>query len=397
MTFSRSEKLLLFVLATIQFNHIIDFMIVMPLGPTLMRNFQISPAQFGILVSSYTFAAAASGLMSSFFLDRFDRKKTLLFFFLGFSIGTIACALSEDYSGFLLARTVTGLFGGVLNSIVLSIVGDVFPHEKRGTATGVVMGAFSVASVVGVPFSLILATQFNWHAPFVFLGSLSLVLTALVQKAVPSMVQHLKTPAENPFLVLKDYVTQRNYLIPLVFMFVLVMGQFSVIPFLSPSVVANAGLKESQLPLIYLFGGACSFFASPGVGYLADRYGKHLLFKIFASFSLIPLLFITHMGPSSVSWILFISCLFFIAMSGRVVPSMAMITGAVPAKRRGSFMSLVSSTQNLAAAVASFAAGQIVVTDSSGRLLHYQNAGYLACLFTILGIWLSTKLQSRVS
>lgn len=397
MTFSHSEKLLLFVLATIQFNHIIDFMIVMPLGPSLMRTFQISPAQFGILVSSYTFAAAASGVLSSLFLDRFDRKKALLFFFLGFSIGTIACALSEGYSGFLVARTITGLFGGVLNSIVLSIVGDVFPQEKRGTATGVVMGAFSVASVVGVPFSLTLANQFDWHAPFVFLGSLSLLLTALVQKAVPSMGQHLKTPAENPFRVMKEYLSQSNYLIPLLFMFVLVLGQFSVIPYLSPSFVANAGLKESQLPLIYLFGGACSFFASPGVGYLADRFGKHLLFKIFASFSLLPLLLITQMGPSSVPWILFNSCLFFIAMSGRVVPSMAMITGSVPAKRRGSFMSLVSSTQNFAAATAAFLAGLIVTANENGQLLGYDKVGYFAAFFTLVSLWLAKKVHSRIS
>jgi len=149
--FTRKEKYLLFSLALIQFSHIVDFMILMPLGPQLMRVFSISPAQFGFLVSSYTFAAGVSGLIAARFIDRFDRKTTLLFFYIGFCLSTVACAFSPSYEFFLLARTLAGAFGGVLGSLVLAIVGDAIAPERRGTATGTVMMAFSLAEGV-LPF-----------------------------------------------------------------------------------------------------------------------------------------------------------------------------------------------------------------------------------------------------
>ena len=168
--FSRSEKILLAILSCIQFSHIVDFMIVMPLGPKLMRMFSISPHEFGLLVSCYTLSAGISGFLASFWMDRFDRKQILMFFYLGFGIGTVACGMVNTYNSLLITRSITGAFGGVLGSLILSIIGDTISMDRRGTAIGITTAAFSVASVFGVPFSLYLADQLGWQGPFMFLG-----------------------------------------------------------------------------------------------------------------------------------------------------------------------------------------------------------------------------------
>ena len=180
--FSRQEKFLLFIIAAIQFAHIVDFMIMMPLGPQFIRIFSISAQEFSFLVASYTLFAGISGFVSSFFMDRFERKRLLIFFFTGFAISTLFCAFSPNFYVLLIARSLAGTFGGVLNSITLSIVSDNFSYEKRGTAMGWTSTSFSLASILGVPFSIYLAMKFNWHAPFVFLGCISFGLYLFIFK-----------------------------------------------------------------------------------------------------------------------------------------------------------------------------------------------------------------------
>jgi DHA1 family inner membrane transport protein len=393
--FTRAEKFLLFALAFIQFSHIVDFMILMPLGPSLMRTFEITPTQFGLLVSAYTFSGGTTGLISALFLDRFDRKKSLLFFYLGFSLGTLACAFAPTYELLMLGRIFTGAFGGVLGSQILSIIGDSIETHKRGTATGLVMSAFSFASVVGVPFALYLANHFDWHAPFLFLGGLSLLLMGLIYKAVPAMSSHLKHERENPVTVLKEYLSQKTYLIPLIFMILLIFGQFSVIPFLSPSFVANTGLLESQLPLIYLVGGICSIVSGPLIGRISDRVGKARVFVTAALFSILPLLILTHLGPTPAPVLLFVVGLFFIAMGGRMIPAMALITGTVPPHRRGSYMSVVSSTQQFSSAAASFVAGLMITKSQAGQILGYGHVGIMAAVFTLFAIMMIRQIRSQ--
>jgi predicted MFS family arabinose efflux permease len=169
----KKEKILLFILASIQFTSIMDFMIMMPLGPQLMRIFQINPQEFGFLVSAYTFAAGFSSFIGVFWIDNFDRKKALMNMYLGFLLGTLACALSPTYTILVLSRILTGLFGGLLMALVFSIIGDVIEEKRRGTAMGYVSTSFSLASVLGVPFGLFIASFWNWHAPFFFLRSRS--------------------------------------------------------------------------------------------------------------------------------------------------------------------------------------------------------------------------------
>lgn len=395
--FTREQKFLIANLALIQFNHIVDFMILMPLGHQLMHLFDITPGQFGFLVSSYTFCASFSSLAAALFVDRFDRKSILMLFFSGFTVGTIACAFAPNYHFLLIARSLAGLFGGVLTSLVMSIISDAVPYSKRGTAMGLVMTAFSFASVVGVPFSLYLANKFTWQAPFLFLGGLCAINLMMIWLRIPPMRGHLEhqIPA-HPLRPIFDHLTQAQSLAPLTFAFVLVMGQFTVISFLSPALVANAGLTEAQLPLIYLVGGMVSMATGPMIGYMSDRIGKHRIFWIANALCIIPIFLITQMiTPQPVPWILVVVASFFMTVGGRMNPAMALVSGSVESRRRGSFMSLVSSAQQMASAIASYTAGSIIVRSESGLLMNFQYVGYIAIAFTAFAFGLSFAVKAR--
>lgn len=398
LRFSRQEKFLLFCLAFIQFSHIVDFMILAPMGPTLMRIFAITPHQFGLLISTYTLAAAVSGLMAAFFVDKYDRKKSLLFFYFGFCISTIACALAENYTALLFTRTLTGAFGGVLGSLVMSMVGDAIRPELRGSATGIITTAFSMASVFGVPFALFLSQKFDWHAPFLFLGVLSLMLTAGISLAIPSMRQHLeKAKKEHAWSVIQGILTNSHQVLAIVFLMMLILGQFSIIPFFSPSLVANGGLHENQLPWVYSAGGVMSIISAPLIGRMADRIGKKKVFMVGASFSLLPFFLVTQLRESSLAYILFITVMFFLSMGGRMIPAQAMVTGVVPAHHRGTFMSLASSAVNFSSAIGSYLAGIIIVKSTDGKLLNYDFVGYTALILTIVSLIMVGKLKTDVS
>jgi predicted MFS family arabinose efflux permease len=384
----KKEKFLLFTLATIQFTAILDFMIVMPLGPQLMRLFEINPSQFGVIVSSYTFAAGFTGLVGAFFIDRFDRKTALLFNYIGFSIGTIFCALAPSYEWLVVARIVTGLFGGVMGALVMSIVGDVIPEHRRGAAMGIVMASFSVASVFGIPFGLYLADLAGWHMPFFFLGFMGLIVSCIIYKIVPSVNSHLTKEKPSPVQVLKNVFGSTMQVRSLMFMFVLVLGQFSVIPYISPYLVANVGFPENYLKYMYLLGGAATIFTSPLVGRLADKYGKPKMFIIMALLSIIPLVTTTNMPHAPVWFVLTCSTLFFVFISGRMVPSMALITSAVTPAHRGSFMSVNSSALQLGSGVASFLSGLVIKQAAAGEITNYNIVGYGAIAFTIVAIFI---------
>ncbi len=391
----RSERLLLFTLAAINFTHIVDFMIMMPLGPQLMRLFDISPQQFSALVSTYTFSAGIASFAGAFLLDRFDRKRALFAAYAGFVIGTFACAMAPGYHLLLSARIITGCFGGILSALILSIVGDVIPHERRATAMGIVMAAFSVASIFGVPFGLYIANQFSWHAPFFFLGFLSLVLFVPIMISVPSLRAHMSSdqPHPSPVRVIATIARNGNQMSALWFTIMLVLGHFAIIPFISPYMVSNVGFAESDLTYIYLLGGAVTIFTSPLIGRLADRIGKPKVYAIFAMLTLIPVFLITNLPHTALPIALVVTTIFFVTSSGRFVPAMAMVTSAVAPQNRGKFLSINSAAQQLTAGVAAAFAGMIVTKDASGALLHYHYVGYIAIAISILAILVSRRLQ----
>ena len=366
----------------------------MPLGPQLMRGFSITTQQFGLLVSSYTFSAAMFGLLSSFFLDRFDRKKALLTIYLGFIVGTLACAVAPQYELLLLARIVAGAFGGVLGALGLSIVGDQIPENRRGAATGILMSSFSMASILGVPLGLGLAALSTWHLPFLVLGFSSLVIALAAAFLLPGMRGHLNHhQALSPINNFVSILQTANLRWALAMIFCLMFAGFSVIPFLSPSLVFNAGMKEAQLPLLYFFGGAFTLFSSRWIGGLADRYGKPRIFRIFGLISIVPILIITNLHVTPLPIILVCTTFFMVVVTGRVIPAMALITSSVHPWQRGSFMSLNSSVQMAGSALAALFAGMILQVSPQGKILNYPWVGLLAIFATLVCLWLVGRIK----
>lgn len=391
----KNEKVLLLVLALVQFTNIVDFIIMMPLNPILSALFKISPQQFGLLVSSYTFSAGISGFLSAFFADKFDRKQMLFTVYAGFTLGTMACALASTYELLLVARCLTGVFGGILGATVYAIVGDAIPLERRGAAMGIIMSSFSAATVFGVPLGLFLATKFTWNTPFLFLVALGVVTTAMIFFFIPSFSSHIqkKENQQNPLQVLSNITQNSNLLIALSFTFVLVFSQFLIIPFLSGYMVSNVGLTQEQLPLIYLSGGLATIFTSPLIGKMTDKYGKFNILAIAAVLVIIPVLIVTNLGKTPLFWALFIIVFFFIFSSGRMIPATTIQSAAAPFAIRGSFMSINSSMQNLGSAAAAYVAGAIIFKDDAGVIFNYQYVGYLAILCNLFAIFLAKNIK----
>lgn len=387
-----SERGILFTLAAVQFTHVMDFMIMMPLGASLMRVFGISPTQFGYLVASYGLSAAVTGFAGGFFLDRIDRKRALLWLYAGFTLATLACALAPTFHLLLAARVAAGAFGGVAGSIVLAIVSDVIPTERRGRGMAVVASAFPLASVIGIPAGLTLADFFEWHAPFVFLVVLSVPIWCVARRVLPSLPpSHSET---HPLRQMWEILTHRIHLRSFMLAAMLVFAGASIVPFMSPSLVANTGLTESQLKFVYLFGGIATFFTTNFFGRLADRVDKLHVLAVVSVFAIATTLVITRLGPAPVAFTLVITTIFFVTMSGRFGPAMAMVSNAVEPRYRGGFMSVNSAVQQAAGGFANLVAASLISTDTTGRLVGYPRAGWIAAAGFALTVVLAWRLRA---
>lgn len=388
-----SERSLLLLLAGVQFTHIMDFMILMPLGPELMRELGLGPGEFSALVSAYTVAAGVVGLLAAPFIDRHDRRTLLLWTYLGFIAGTLACAVAHRAGTLLAARILCGAFGGVSGAMVLATVGDVVPPERRGAGIGIVMTAFSVASALGVPFGLFLAQSLRWEAPFALIALLAAVTWVLLWRYLPAVRGHLEGGGPAGFGPFLGLLRDPNALRGLLFMASLVFGHFMIIPLMSPFFVGNVGLPERSLFLVYLVGGAASVATSSRVGRLADRHGRARTFGWLVAIAGLVTLAIANsprLGPAAATaWVLLLAALFFIFASGRFVPGQAILSLAVPPARRGAYMSLVSCVRDLAAGLTSSVGGWVVTRADSGALVGYPWLGWLGLAGGLLSIWLA--------
>jgi predicted MFS family arabinose efflux permease len=386
------ERFFLFSLAGIQFTHILDFMIMMPLGPEFIRELNINTHEFGLLLSSYTFAAAIAGVFATYFVDRFERRVLLLSLYACFIIATLVCGLAPDYYSLFIARAFAGAFGGILGSLVQTIVADSIPFERRGKALGTVMSAFSVSTVAGVPLSLLLAHNIpalGWRAPFIFIALVSSLILYLGYRNIPKIAGHLGHTHEGSRLnQIWIIFTAHQHLRAFVFMGLIMLTGFSVIPYIALYLTSNVGIDNSYISLIYLSGGLATLMSSKLIGHMADRYGKVKIFRLLAVASLIPLLVTTNLIPVPLWLVLINSAAFFILISGRMIPAMAIVSQVVDAKSRGTFMSLVGSIQMLASGLASVIAGMIVTIGSDGKMEHYNLVGYGAAACSLLTFWL---------
>lgn len=389
---ARRELWLLLSLAGIQFTHILDFMIMMPLGPQFRALFGISDSQFGLLVAAYTLAAGTSGLLASTYIDRFGRKRLLLSLYVLFGLATLACGLAPSYALLMAARIAAGLFGGVLSALCQTIVADVIPFERRGRAMGIVMTSFSVSTVAGVPLGLFLAAHFSWHAPFFGIATLCAMLALLAVATLPRLEGHLGGPAVSAFGGLTQVLADRNHQRAFLFTGMLMFAGFTIIPYVTLYLTANAGMRQDQIPYIYLCGGVVTLFTARLFGRLTDRRGKVPTFRWLALVTMLPMLAVTLVGGLPLAAVLVVTTLFFMGMSGRMIPGMAIVTSAAQPRLRGTFMTLNASMQSAAMGLASFAGGQLISRDANGMVSGYWQAAVLGAFATLAAVWLAPRL-----
>ena len=370
-------------------------MIIMPLGSQFMRIFDISPRQFSLIVSAYAGSAFVMGFFSAMFIDRFDRKQALFYTYIGFTVGTLACAIAPGYLIFLAARSITGAFGGILGALVLSIIGDTVPLKRRASAMGMVMTAFSVASVIGVPAGIFLAAQFSWRAPFLTVGVIAMMLSFGIYFFLPPLRKHLESGLvqRNPFRVMGNIFSDANQRLALFFTVILMLGHFSIIPFIAPYMQLNIGFSDYEVTYIYFIGGMLTVFLLPFFGRLADRHGHAKVFTIASLFALLSIFAITNLPVVSIALALCATSSFFVVASGRNVPAMTMVTSVVRPESRGSFMSVRSSVQEMALALSSLVAGLIITENGDGSLSNYQYVGYIAMAMSLVAVAVAWRLK----
>lgn len=389
-----SERRLLLLLAAVQFTHIMDFMIMMPLGPQLMRDLNITAQQYGGLVSTFALTAGVVGLAVAPFIDRFDRRQLLLFCYAGFTLGTLACGLANSAGTLLWARAICGAFGGVSGATIMAIVADVVPPERRARGMGIIMTAFSVAAALGVPFGLKLAQWWKWEAPFLVTAAIAAVVWAGLYRILPPVRGHLtggKVTSGKDFL---ELLRNRNAWTGLALMVAMIFGHFTIIPYLSPYLVGNVGLPETSLFLVYLAGGVVTIFTGPLIGKLADRYGRFMIYACLVAGACVVIRLLTSSGPLPLWHSLLLAAFFFAFASGRFVPGQAVISMAVPPARRGAYMSLVACSRDLAAGLTAYAGGQLVTEAADGSLLHFDRLGWAAITVSIASLWIFRQLKS---
>jgi predicted MFS family arabinose efflux permease len=377
-TFSSYEKFVIALLAFLQFTIVLDFMIMGPLGPFLLRDLQLSTSQFSLVVSAYAWSAGASGLMSAGFADRFDRKRLLLFFYSGFVLGTFLCGIAWSYPVMLFARIVTGLFGGVIGSITMAIVADLFPIEVRGRVMGTVQTAFAASQVLGVPIGLTLSNHWGWHAPFLMIVAVSSLVGAVIVVRLRPLNAHLALQKQtSSFAHLTSTVRQGRYLRTFAATMLLATGGFMLMPFGSTFSVYNLGVPFEKLDVVYMFSGAATFVAGPLLGRLSDSFGRYKTFCLGSALGMIIVVIYCNLGLTPLAAVIALNIALFVAITARIVSATALISAVPDASDRGAFMAVNASMQQLSGGVASLLAGTIVSQAPDGRLEHYDRLGYV--------------------
>jgi predicted MFS family arabinose efflux permease len=395
--FTPYQKFVVAVLAFLQFTIILDFMIISPLGALLLQELHITTRQFGLVVSVYAFSAGASGLLAAGFADKFDRKRMLLFFYAGFLFGTLLCGLATSYTFLLGARIVTGVFGGVVGSISMAIIADLFPLEMRGRVMGTIQTSFAASQVMGLPLGVFLSNHWGWHAPFIMILVVGAPVGLVIAARLQPIVEHLKVPStRNPMKHLAATVSQGRYLRTFLATTMLTTGGFMLMPFGSTFTVNNMGIPLAKLPWIYMSTGVVTLFAGPMLGKLADAIGKYKIFVLGTLVGAAIVGIYCNLGTTPLVTVLLINAVLFVAITSRMISASALVSAVPDLPDRGAFMSVNASVQQFAGGLASSLAGLIVVQAPDGHLLHYDVLGYVVVSAMMLTIALMYPINRAV-
>jgi predicted MFS family arabinose efflux permease len=397
LTFSGYEKFVIAVLAFLQFTIILDFMIISPLGAIMMPTLRMSPQQFGLAVSSYAFSAGVSGLLAAGFADRFDRKRLLLFFYGGFIIGTLLCALATTYPLLLAARIVTGLFGGEIGSEVLAIATDLFPLEMRGRVMGFIQTAFAGAQVLGLPAGLYFANHWDWHAPFLAIVAVAVPAGLVIALWMKPVSAHLALKQErSPWMHLAHTLTEPRYRLAFILTMLLPTGGYMLMPFGTAFIVDNIGLALATLPTIYLVTGLVTVFIGPLVGKASDSFGKFNTFCFGTFLTVVMVAIWTNLGRESLAVVILVNVLLFIGIFSRMIPSQALLSAIPEVTKRGAFNAVSASLQQVAGGVSAAIAGAVIVETPSGVLEHFNWLGDIVMAVAMVSLLLMYYVHKQV-
>ena len=396
--FTSYQKFAVFILAITQFTVILDFMVMSPLGDILMKSMQLKPSHFGLVVSAYAFSAGISGLLTAGFADKFDRKKLLLFFYIGFIIGTILCGIANTYALLVAARIFTGIFGGVIGSISMAIVTDLFSMQQRGRVMGFIQMAFGASQIFGIPVGLYIATAWDWHAPFLGVAALAVIIAVLIAWKLKPLTEHLSLQKEASALNhLIHTISKKEYRIGFAATAVLSLGGFMLMPFGSAFAINNLKITEEQLPLVFMIAGLATLIIMPVIGKLSDKIDKFRIFTAASIWTIIMVAVYTNLAQTPFWLVAVLNVLMMMGVMSRMVPSTALVT-SVPAKAdRGAFMSINSSLQQISGGIAAAFAGTIVVQkDNFSPLEHYSTLGYIIIGISLLSIVLLSRVNQHL-
>jgi predicted MFS family arabinose efflux permease len=397
LKFTPYQWLVVAILATLQFTIILDFMVLSPLGAQLLAELSITTTQFGLVVSAYAFSAGISGILAAGFADRFDRKTLLLFFYAGFIVGTLLCGIAPTYSFLLMARIVTGIFGGVIGSIAFAIITDLFPLEMRGRVMGFVQMAFAVSQIMGLPVGLYFANLFDWHAPFLLIVGISIPMFFLILLRLKPVTAHLALQKDqSAFSHLLATVSKPRYLQGFLGTILLSTGGFMLMPFGSTFSINNLGVTFDQLPIIYLVTGVCSMIAGPLIGRLSDAIGSIKIFTIGSILTIIIVVVYCNFGVTPLWIIILMSVLMFVGITSRMISSTTLVSGIPAPADRGAFMGVNASISQISGGIASGIAGMIVHQAADGHLENYPLLGYVVAGTMVVAIGLMYNIHRMV-
>jgi predicted MFS family arabinose efflux permease len=366
-TFTGYEKFIIALLATLQFTVVLDFMVLSPLGYILLDKLSITTSQFGLVVSAYAFSAGASGLLTAGFADKFDRKKLLVFFYVGFLVGTLLCGIAPTYHLLLAARVFTGIFGGVIGSISFAIITDLFAINVRGRVMGFVQMAFASSQVLGIPIGLYLANKFNWHAPFLMIVAVGLIVGILIVTRMKPINAHLKIQQKgNAFHHLGKTLARPEYLQGFAATALLATGGFMLMPFGTAFGVHNLGIAEASLPTLYMVTGISMLVFSPMIGKLSDKAGKYKVFVMGSMITCIMTLIYCNLSVTPLWIIIGLNVLLFVGITGRMISASALMTAVPDPQDRGAYMGINSSIQQIAGGLASLTCRLYCVGNEHG-------------------------------
>ena len=394
-TFTSYQKIIILLLAILQFTIVLDFMILAPLGDILMKSMNMSTKQFGTVVSAYAISACISGIFAAGFADKFDRKKLLLFFYAGFILGTYFCAISYNYETLFIARIITGLFGGVIGSISMAIITDIFSIHQRGKVMGFVQMAFGGSQILGIPIGLVLANYWSWHATFYMVLILAFILgIALVIKLKP-LTEHLKLiNNKNALQHLLQTIKKKDYRIGFLATALLSMGGFLIMPFSTAFIVNNLHIAQSQVAVIFFFTGIFSIIIMPIVGKLSDKFDKLMIFGIGTIIAIVMVVIYTHLSPVPIWLVIIVNIVLFIGIMSRMVPATALNSAVPDAYDRGAYMSINSSLQQFAGGIAALFSGLVVVQKSKNSPIeNFDILGYVMVVLMLMCFYFVYKVN----